>query len=78
MINFKDMDKSDFECWQIDGGSVYYGQVAYIDDSNNLVEDTEEAKKIALQKHQEETPEGEELEFVEPKFKKVRHGLGIN
>ena len=76
MINFKDLDKSDFECWQIEGGSVYYGQVSYVDQNNKIVEDIEEAKRV-IQEEAENMPEGEEPP-PEPTFKRVRHGLGIN
>ena len=78
MLDFKDVDKSDFECWQIEGGSVYYGQVCYVDQDNKIVEDLEEVKRFTEEQLKEEPPhEGEEEEKI-PKYRKVRHGLGIN
>ena len=49
-----------------------------VDQDNKLVEDIEEAKKdIEDQLNQEPPAEGEEAP-PQPKFKRVRHGLGIN
>ena len=75
-LEFKDLDKTDFECWQMDDGSVYYGQIAYVDQDNKIVEDVEEAKR-QLEEQQQEN-EDPDQEQPEPKFKKVRHGLGVN
>ncbi len=58
-------------------GGVYYGQITYVDQDNKIVEDIEAAKKEVEELLNQEPPaEGEEVPI--PKFKRVRHGLGIN
>ena len=74
MLDFKDVDKSDFECWQLEGGSVYYGQVAYVDQDNRLIKDIEEAKRHIQQEEGHDPQDPSHM----PKFRRVRHGLGIN
>ena len=76
MLDFRDVDKSKFECWQMDGGSVYFGLTAYVDQDNKLVANIEEAKKYLEEQHKEGDPEPADGQVH--KFKRVRHGLGIN
>ena len=51
-----EIDKSNFKCFKFDDGSVYFGEIAYVDHLNNLVTDinkisNEEIKKLKKVRH---------------------------
>lgn len=89
-IDFKLIDKSEFECLQIGGeGQVYFGQIVYIhEETGESKKEIPASPKSAMdeEKKGKETPsKTKDKEPVEPvvdeeeraKWKKHRNGLGI-
>ena len=66
MNDFQTIDKSNFKTFRMEDGSVYFGEVAYIDLEGNPIENIEEVKaKFEEEKkardEAEPPAEGEEL-----------------
>jgi hypothetical protein len=55
-IDISEFDKTNFKCYKYPDGSIYYGEVVYVDEQDNLVTNTENynedmMKKLKLQRH---------------------------
>lgn len=40
-IDINNIDKTNFKCYKFDDGTVYYGEIAYLDEFNNIISDLE-------------------------------------
>ena len=36
-VDISDSDKTNFRCYKLHDNSVYYGEIAYLDEFNNIV-----------------------------------------
>lgn len=55
-IDISEIDKSNFKCYKFPDDSIYYGEISYLDEMNNLVKDLERyndemIKKLKLVRH---------------------------
>ena len=55
-IDINEVDKSQFKCYKFPDGSIYFGEVAYLDESENFVHDLDKynddmMKKLKLLRH---------------------------
>ncbi len=67
MIDLKTLDKSDFKCFRMDNGSVYYGEVEYLNTETNTI------VRGLMQSHNYEELDEE----AKAKHRRVRHGKGV-
>jgi hypothetical protein len=58
--DFVDEDKTNFKCFKFPNGNIYYGEIAYVNDKNEIIPD----------------PEAITDEEEKAKIKLVRHGIG--
>jgi len=59
--NINEIDKTHFKCYKFDDGTVYYGEIAYLDEFNNIVTANLEKYNDEMLKH----------------LKIIRHGIGV-
>ncbi len=69
-IDFRNIDKTDFKCFQMSDGTVYYGEIAYQskEEPNQYYFNLEELQAV--------NPE-ESIEERKKSVTSVRHGFGI-
>jgi hypothetical protein len=70
--DFTELDKSKFKCFKFPNGNIYYGEIATINEKNELVTEKDREK---TQTQEGGTTQGEE-ESVHT-YKEVRHGNGV-